>query len=241
MIREDVCWCGYVEAAHGSMPGQIEHEFEPARAEAPHATDCVCLACVPVCAPPTKAEFDALPPRWRRYVADLETLADPAGMVRENALLRDRIAQLEAAVAVQPNPNADVPLDADETKKALDILANPPPPTEALIAAMKRTAARPDAPQTCPNHPGHDCIGEPCAEAPQGEAPVVQASMETRLAVAEMTLKWPVNPPAKPETGGDEARVREIAHRRWLGSDKPWEWVLDVVREAFAAGRAAEN
>lgn len=58
-----------------------------------HPPDCLCLTCVPACAPPTKAEFDTLPPRWRRYVADLETNADPAGMVRENAMLRDQIRQ----------------------------------------------------------------------------------------------------------------------------------------------------
>jgi hypothetical protein len=63
-----------------------------------HPSDCLCLACVPACAPPTKAEFDALPARWRRYVADLETNADPGGMVRENAMLKDRIRQLGALI-----------------------------------------------------------------------------------------------------------------------------------------------
>ena len=66
-----------------------------------HPPDCCCLACLPACAPPPKAEFDALPPRWRRYVCDLETIADPAGMVRENAMLRDRVEQLEAAREIE--------------------------------------------------------------------------------------------------------------------------------------------
>jgi len=71
---------------------------QPPADATPHANDCVCLTCVPHCPPPTKAEFDALPSRWRRYVADLETNCDPGGMVRENAMLRDRIVQLEALI-----------------------------------------------------------------------------------------------------------------------------------------------
>lgn len=63
-----------------------------------HSSDCLCLICVPACAPPTKTEFDALSTRWRRYVADLETNCSPGDMVRENAMLRDRVSQLEALV-----------------------------------------------------------------------------------------------------------------------------------------------
>lgn len=37
-----------------------------------------------------------LPDPLRRYIHDLETLVDPAGIVRENRLVRDQIAQLSA-------------------------------------------------------------------------------------------------------------------------------------------------
>ena len=102
--------CRMVRGNHWSMDGW--HAFvEPAPAsqgESSHAADCLCLACVPACAPPSKAEFDALPARWRRYVADIETNADPAGTVRENALLKDRVAQLEAAIVIPADPDAAV-------------------------------------------------------------------------------------------------------------------------------------
>jgi hypothetical protein len=49
---------------------------------------------------------------------------------------------------------------------------------------------------------------------------------------------------AQPEAGGDEARVREIAHRWWeqlevpLTSRNKWA-VFEAVRETYAAGIAA--
>lgn len=46
----------------------------------------------------TAAEINALPDRVRRYIHDLETMADPAGMVRENILVREENAQLRAYI-----------------------------------------------------------------------------------------------------------------------------------------------
>jgi hypothetical protein len=40
---------------------------------------------------PTASNVNALPEGVREYVHDLETNADPAGMVRENALLTDQL------------------------------------------------------------------------------------------------------------------------------------------------------
>lgn len=45
---------------------------------------------------PDSEHINALPQPVRSYVHDLATNADPAGMVAENALLRDTVAALEA-------------------------------------------------------------------------------------------------------------------------------------------------
>lgn len=44
---------------------------------------------------PTPEHINALPAPIRRYIAELETLCDPAGIVRENVMLRDALAALE--------------------------------------------------------------------------------------------------------------------------------------------------
>ena len=46
---------------------------------------------------PTSAEINALPERWRKFICDLETLCDPAGMVQEIGALKDQVAQLTAS------------------------------------------------------------------------------------------------------------------------------------------------
>lgn len=46
----------------------------------------------------TSAEINALPEKVRRFIHDLETRVDPAGEVAQNALLRDQVLQLEAAL-----------------------------------------------------------------------------------------------------------------------------------------------
>ena len=46
----------------------------------------------------TSEEVNALPERVRRYIHDLETNADPAGMVQENTCLRENILALTARV-----------------------------------------------------------------------------------------------------------------------------------------------
>jgi hypothetical protein len=43
---------------------------------------------------PTPANVNALPEPIRKYIHDLETLCDPAGIVAENTLLKDRERQL---------------------------------------------------------------------------------------------------------------------------------------------------
>lgn len=45
---------------------------------------------------PTAENINALPEPLRRYVADLETMCDPAGLVRENAQLKDANRGLQA-------------------------------------------------------------------------------------------------------------------------------------------------
>ena len=54
---------------------------------------------------PTPENINALPEPLRRYVMRLETMADPAGLVRENALLKEQIAALMKKLTdSQPNP-----------------------------------------------------------------------------------------------------------------------------------------
>jgi hypothetical protein len=47
---------------------------------------------------PTAAAINALPLPLRRYIHDLETMADPAGLVQENYELRLQAAAVEAMV-----------------------------------------------------------------------------------------------------------------------------------------------
>jgi hypothetical protein len=49
--------------------------------------------------PPTSAEINALPPNLRRWIHELETDADPAGTIRQAALVEDENRQLRAKVA----------------------------------------------------------------------------------------------------------------------------------------------
>lgn len=46
----------------------------------------------------TSEEINALPEHMRRFVRDLETIADPARMVQEIAALKDQVAQLTIAL-----------------------------------------------------------------------------------------------------------------------------------------------
>lgn len=48
---------------------------------------------------PTAENINALPKPLFEYIYHLETMADPAGMVAENALLKDQTRQLDAMIA----------------------------------------------------------------------------------------------------------------------------------------------
>lgn len=50
----------------------------------------------------TSENINALPRPLRKYIHDLHTNCDPAGMVRENVLLRERVAQLERMLEEAP-------------------------------------------------------------------------------------------------------------------------------------------
>jgi hypothetical protein len=47
---------------------------------------------------PTSENINALPDPIRKYIHDLHTNCDPAGMVRENVLLREEVKRLAALV-----------------------------------------------------------------------------------------------------------------------------------------------
>ena len=49
---------------------------------------------------PTNANIEALPMPLRRFIMQLETHADPAFTLQQLAEARDRIAELEAALAI---------------------------------------------------------------------------------------------------------------------------------------------
>ena len=48
----------------------------------------------------TAAEVNALPELIRAYIMQLETMCDPAGLVRENAQLKDVVRELSASNAM---------------------------------------------------------------------------------------------------------------------------------------------
>jgi len=47
----------------------------------------------------TSEEINALPENVKRYIHDLETNADPAGIIRENIFLKDQVKALEKMVS----------------------------------------------------------------------------------------------------------------------------------------------
>ena len=66
----------------------------------------------------TSDEINALPEHVRRYVRDLETICDPAGMVQEIAALRDQVRaltlRLNAGIEKRENIARDVQRLRDE-------------------------------------------------------------------------------------------------------------------------------
>ena len=48
---------------------------------------------------PTPANVNALPMPLQRYIHDIVTICDPAGIVRENLILRGQVQQLTALLA----------------------------------------------------------------------------------------------------------------------------------------------
>jgi hypothetical protein len=53
---------------------------------------------------PTSENINALPVPLRTFIHNLETVADPAGTVRENILLKDENRQLRTALAESKKP-----------------------------------------------------------------------------------------------------------------------------------------
>lgn len=68
---------------------------------------------------PTAENINALPEGLRDYIHRLEANTDPAGMVRENVVLRERVAQLERMIEEAPEAriSAAFPEGADEDGK----------------------------------------------------------------------------------------------------------------------------
>lgn len=62
---------------------------------------------------PTADNINALPRPVRDYIHSLETNADPAGMVRENAILKHDIAEFELRLAETPKPCLHVRLNVN--------------------------------------------------------------------------------------------------------------------------------
>lgn len=53
---------------------------------------------------PTAAAINALPDPLRRFIHDIETNCDPAGLVRENYALKLQVRAVEAMVARSREP-----------------------------------------------------------------------------------------------------------------------------------------
>lgn len=96
---------GTVEAADGQSVEAALIELAATR-----------LAAAPQGWKPTPENINALPEPIRQYVMELETLCDPAGIVRENMLLKDcnRGLQLMYRKAADAAPAASSPEAADE-------------------------------------------------------------------------------------------------------------------------------
>lgn len=66
---------------------------------------------------PTAENINALPEALRKFIHDLETNADPAGMVAENALLRDTVTQLQVKVTLLQATIDRLKIDRDKYKR----------------------------------------------------------------------------------------------------------------------------
>ena len=82
---------------------------------------------------PTVQNKNALPKPLRDYIADLETLCDPAGIVRENSVLRRANRALQRLIAERKG----IPSRLSDNPRQVYAL-----PPRAAEAALKRTKVR---------------------------------------------------------------------------------------------------
>jgi len=66
---------------------------------------------------PTAENINALPEALRKFIHDMETNADPAGMVAENALLKDTVAQLQVKITLLQATIDRLKIDRDKYKQ----------------------------------------------------------------------------------------------------------------------------
>lgn len=66
---------------------------------------------------PTAENINALPEALRKFVHDLETNADPAGMVAENAILSDMAAQLQVKITLLQATIDRLKIDRDKYRR----------------------------------------------------------------------------------------------------------------------------
>lgn len=66
---------------------------------------------------PTAENINALPEALRKFVHDLETNADPAGMMAENTLLKDTVAQLQVKITLLQATIDRLKIDRDKYKQ----------------------------------------------------------------------------------------------------------------------------
>jgi hypothetical protein len=95
-------WC---EVCHAIRPLKIDDmHADDTTGHYTEASDLTCTVCssviatlyLPKPAPwqPTPENINALPEPLRRYVHQIETLSDPAGLVRQNAILKQQVDAL---------------------------------------------------------------------------------------------------------------------------------------------------
>jgi hypothetical protein len=95
-------WC---EVCQAIRPIKIDDmHADDASGHYTEASDLMCAVCGQVIATlylpkpaswqPTPENINALPEPLRRYVHHIETLSDPAGLVRENAILKQQLDDL---------------------------------------------------------------------------------------------------------------------------------------------------
>ena len=109
---------------------------------------------------PTADHINRLPEPLRRFIHDLETIADQGGMVQQIASLKDQVAGLLGRLADQTAHMPEIPIDHPELAAIFQAIRSGPlgaNADEAQLAAGLRLVADAIDPPPCTCRPGLTC------------------------------------------------------------------------------------